>query len=51
LVISHDYEFIRNVANRVIYLKNGKVDRDFEFKDGTICELNNIFKIMEEEQK
>lgn len=50
LVISHDYEFIRNVANRIIYLKNGKVHEDFELKDNTLCKLNNIFNNMEEEK-
>lgn len=50
LVISHDYEFIRNVANRIIYLKNSKVHEDFELKDNTLCKLNNIFNNMEEEK-
>ena len=50
LVISHDYEFIRNVANRIIYLKNGKVHEDFELTDNTLCKLNNIFNTMEEEK-
>ena len=49
LVISHDYEFIRNVANRIIYLKSGKVHEDFELTDNTLCKLNNIFNNMEEE--
>ena len=50
LVISHDYEFIRNVANRIIYLKNGKVHEDFELTDNALCKLNNIFNNMEEEK-
>lgn len=50
LVISHDYEFIRNVANRIIYLKNGKVHEDFELTDNTLCKLNIIFNTMEEEK-
>ena len=50
LVISHDYEFIRNVANRIIYLKNGKVHEDFELEDNTLCKLNNIFNTMEDEK-
>ena len=50
LVISHDYEFIRNVANRIIYLKSGKVHEDFELTDNTLCKLNNIFNNMEEEK-
>ena len=50
LVISHDYEFIRNVANRIIYLKSGKVHEDFELTDNALCKLNNIFNNMEEEK-
>ena len=50
LVISHDYEFIRNVANRIIYLKSGKVHEDFELTDNALCKLNNIFNNMEEEE-
>ena len=50
LVISHDYEFIRNVANRIIYLKNGKVHEDFELTDNILCKLNNIFNTMEDEK-
>ena len=50
LVISHDYEFIRNVANRIIYLKRGKVHEDFELTSDTLCKLNNIFNNMEEEK-
>ena len=50
LVISHDYEFIRNVANRIIYLKSGKVHEDFELTDNTLCKLNIIFNTMEEEK-
>ena len=46
LVISHDYEFIRNVANRIIYLKAGKVERDFEFREDTVRELNAVFEDM-----
>ena len=46
LVISHDYEFIRNVANRIIYLKAGKIEKDFALKDDTLPELNGIFENM-----
>ncbi|MGP1611815.1 MAG: ABC transporter ATP-binding protein [Catonella sp.] len=50
IVISHDYEFIRNVANRIIYLKSGNVYEDFELTDNTLCKLNNIFTNMEVEK-
>lgn len=51
LIISHDYEFIRKVADRILYLKDGIIQDDFYMED--ISKLNNIFKEMEEfyEQK
>lgn len=51
LIISHDYEFIRKTADRVLYLKNGIIEKDFYMDDTNI--LNNIFKEMEKhyEQK
>ena len=42
IVITHDYEFILSVCNRVILLENGKITRDFPLKDTTV--LENIFK-------
>lgn len=42
IVITHDYEFILSVCNRVILLENGKITRDFPLKDTT--ELEHIFK-------
>ena len=50
LVISHDYEFIRNVADRIIYIKKGKIHEVFDLREDTLCKLNNIFKSMEEEK-
>lgn len=32
IVITHDYEFILSVCNRVILLENGKITRDFPLK-------------------
>ncbi len=46
LVISHDYEFIRNVASRVVYLDEKTVKEDFLLA-GNVCRLNSIFKDME----
>lgn len=50
LVISHDYEFIRHVANRIIYLNNGVIEKDFILDRTTLSELNNIFIKMQEEE-
>ncbi len=49
LVISHDYEFIRHVADRVVYLKDGTVEKDFILDSGTLSDLNQIFISMQEE--
>ena len=48
-VISHDYEFIRHVADRIIYLDEGKIQKDFELNSETLKELNNIFNKMQED--
>lgn len=49
IIISHDYEFIRKIADRVIYLKDGKVENDFLLKEENIEQFNQIFKEMEEQ--
>ena len=51
LVISHDYEFIRRVADRIIYLKDGVLKSDFNLDKDTLSDLNNIFINMKEEKK
>ena len=43
LVISHDYEFIRHVADRIIFLEDGKIQKDFVLDASTVGELNQIF--------
>ena len=43
LVISHDYEFIRHVADRIIFLEDGKIQKDFVLDASTVGELNEIF--------
>ncbi|WP_165443991.1 ABC transporter ATP-binding protein [Lachnoclostridium sp. Marseille-P6806] len=48
LVISHDYEFIRRTADRIIYLKNGRTEQDFCLTEETVERLNHIFTDMEE---
>lgn len=49
LVISHDYEFIRHVADRIIYLDKGKIERDFILSSQTLGELNEIFNKMQKD--
>jgi ABC transporter, ATP-binding protein len=34
-VISHDYEFLLSVCNRIIYLKSGMVHADFNLNNDT----------------
>ncbi len=48
LVISHDYEFIRNVADRIVYIDEGTVKEDFMLNSETVLRLNSIFTKMEE---
>lgn len=48
LIISHDYEFIRRVAHRIIYIHQGKVEQDFPLTADTLCLLNHIYEKMEE---
>ena len=51
LVISHDYEFIRHVADRIIYLNDGKIEKDFILSSQTLGELNEIFNKMSLQSK
>ncbi|SEQ38160.1 energy-coupling factor transport system ATP-binding protein [Treponema bryantii] len=48
LVISHDYEFIRHVADRIIFLEDGKIQKDFVLDASTVGELNQIFNKMKD---
>lgn len=48
LVISHDYEFIRHVADRIIFLDDGKIQKDFVLDASTVGELNQIFNKMKD---
>ena len=50
LVISHDYEFLRNVADRIVFVSGGKVEKDFYLNSETVNELNDIFTKMQEEK-
>ncbi|MCR5641372.1 MAG: ABC transporter ATP-binding protein [Lachnospiraceae bacterium] len=50
LVISHDYEFIRHVANRIVFLSEGTVKEDFILEEATLPKLNQIYQQMQEEK-
>ena len=47
IIISHDYEFIRNVADKVIYLTDGCVQESFYLDEENIERLNKAFEKME----
>ncbi len=49
LVISHDYEFIRHIADRIIFLEDGYVKDDFKLNADNVGRLNNIFIKMRED--
>ncbi|MCR4696004.1 MAG: ABC transporter ATP-binding protein [Lachnospiraceae bacterium] len=49
IVISHDYEFIRNVADRIVYIDEGTIKDDFILNSETVSWLNSIFTKMEED--
>lgn len=49
IVISHDYEFIRHIADRIIFLDEGRIKEDFILKEDTLFRLNDIFKKMQED--
>lgn len=49
LVISHDYEFIRKTAHRIVYLDDGKVKDDFTLTENTIGQIESIFQHMKGE--
>ena len=42
IIITHDYEFILSVCNRVVLLEDGKILKDFHLRDTE--QLNLIFK-------
>lgn len=51
MIISHDYEFIRKVSDRIIYMKKGRIADDFVLNSATINRLNDIFRDMEIESE
>ena len=48
IVISHDYEFIRNVSDRIVYLADKNIKELFYLEEDEVARLNRIFKEMEE---
>lgn len=48
IVISHDYEFIRNVTDRIVYLADKTIKDSFYLEEDEVSRLNDIFKEMEE---
>lgn len=46
LVISHDYEFIRKTAHRIVYLADGCVKDDFILTESTASQIETIFQQM-----
>ena len=49
IVISHDYEFIRYISNRVVYLKDTTVKKDIPLNAEHLSEFNQIFIEMRDE--
>ena len=50
IVISHDYEFIRHISNRVLYLKNKTIRKDIPLDKEHLSEFNQIFMEMRDEK-
>ena len=47
ILISHDYEFIRKSTDRIIYVKDTKIEEDFYLYEDNTEKLNKIYKEME----
>ena len=48
IVISHDYEFLRHVADRIVYMEEGTIKDDFILEADAVSSLNNLFNKMED---
>ena len=44
IIISHDYEFIRNVADRIFYLEDGRIRENFYLDEDNVSQLNKTFE-------
>ncbi|MDO4779234.1 MAG: ABC transporter ATP-binding protein [Tissierellia bacterium] len=47
LIISHDYEFIRKCTDKIIYIKDSKIEDEFYLSKDNIPRLNKIYEEME----
>ncbi len=47
LVITHDYELVRRIGDRLLYLRCGRLAEDMLLEEGNIGRLNEIFIEME----
>ncbi len=47
IIISHDYEFIRKIAHRIIHIDAGTIKDDFDLNKQTVERFNKIFIQME----
>ncbi|WP_304127170.1 ABC transporter ATP-binding protein [Mogibacterium diversum] len=47
IIISHDYEFIRNISDRIFYLEDGRIRGNFYLDEDNISQLNKTFEEME----
>lgn len=50
IVISHDYEFIRHISDRIVYLKNKTIRKDIPLDKEHLSEFNQIFMEMRDEK-
>ena len=51
MVITHDFELIASIANRLVLMEKGKIVEDFKVIEENREKLINIFKNMEEENE
>lgn len=47
IIISHDYEFIRNIADKIFYLEDGRIREAFYLDEENVNQLNKTFEKME----
>ena len=47
IIISHDYEFIRNITDRIFYLEDGRIRGIFYLDEENVEQLNKTFEEME----
>ena len=47
IIISHDYEFIRNIADKIFYIEDGRIRETFYLDEENVNQLNKTFEEME----